>query len=367
MPQIQESIIIAASPAKIWGVLMDLKSWPEWNTFVTSIQVQPPHTELSVGSKQIITINKSQSYTNTVSILQPEKELRWNGSIITAAFFDTEHWCTLEEVVGDEVSTRFTQGERFSGILAPVLGAIGKLEELREGYVRMNQDLKQVVEGTVIRKVKFILAIVMIILTTRDARLDQMKIGQVQTTSLVDDVCELWNGILHSHALECAPWTKTKSDTIGSDSFGDFLHDFVDNARPVFDTTAKLIITLVADVLEKLIQKISVCAMNLNTIKPSTYRILCGCDKRLDHFMDFIFGHSPWLSRTTLKWDGARCDDINPLLFSDFNSCSAAHGKQLHKDETTLAVDFVGDCLPGSDLVLIPDTRCSGKASTGRR
>lgn len=148
MPQIQESIIIAASPAKIWGVLMDIKSWPEWNTFVTSIEVQPPQTELSVGSKQIITINKSQSYTNTVSILQPEKELRWNGSIITAAFFDTEHWCTLEEVAGDEVSTRFTQGERFSGILAPVLGALGKLEELREGYVRMNHDLKQVVQGT---------------------------------------------------------------------------------------------------------------------------------------------------------------------------------------------------------------------------
>lgn len=149
MPQIQESIIIAASPAKIWGVLMDLKSWPEWNTFVTSIEVQPPHTELSVGSKQTITINKSQSYNNTVSILQPEKELRWNGSIITAAFFDTEHWCTLEEVAGDKVSTRFTQGECFSGILAPVVSAMGKLEELKQGYVRMNQDLKQVVEGKV--------------------------------------------------------------------------------------------------------------------------------------------------------------------------------------------------------------------------
>jgi hypothetical protein len=102
---------------------------------------------LSVGSKQTITINKSQSYTNTVSILQPEKELRWNGSILTAAFFDTEHWCTLEEVAGDKVSTRFTQGERFSGILAPVVSAMGKLEELKQGYVRMNQDLKQAVEG----------------------------------------------------------------------------------------------------------------------------------------------------------------------------------------------------------------------------
>ncbi|KAF5676903.1 hypothetical protein FHETE_1965 [Fusarium heterosporum] len=148
MPQIQESIIIAAPPSRIWATIMNLASWPQWNTFVTSIIVQSPHTNLSVGSKQIITINNAQSYTNTVSVLDTEKELRWNGSILTPAFFDTEHWCILEEVAGDEVSTRFTQGERFSGILAPVVGVMGKLEELRVGYVRMNEDLKQVVEGT---------------------------------------------------------------------------------------------------------------------------------------------------------------------------------------------------------------------------
>ncbi|KAM0491387.1 hypothetical protein ACHAP8_010654 [Fusarium lateritium] len=92
MPEIQESVIILAPPAKVWAFLMDLKSWPEWNTFVTSIEIQPPHSELSVGSKQTITINKSQSYTNIVSVIIPEKELQWNGSILTPAFFNTEHW-----------------------------------------------------------------------------------------------------------------------------------------------------------------------------------------------------------------------------------------------------------------------------------
>ncbi|KAI8722793.1 hypothetical protein NCS52_00424200 [Fusarium sp. LHS14.1] len=146
MPQIQESIIIAASPARIWEVLMDLEAWPKWNTFVTSIKVQPPHAELCIGSQQTIEINKSQSYTNTVLVLEPEKELRWHGSILTPIFFNAEHWCLLEPVEGNEESTRFTQGERFSGILAPVVGAMGKLDELREGYVRMNRDLKEVVE-----------------------------------------------------------------------------------------------------------------------------------------------------------------------------------------------------------------------------
>ncbi|KAF4456662.1 hypothetical protein F53441_1218 [Fusarium austroafricanum] len=134
MSKIQESITIAAPPSQVWGILMDLKSWPEWNTFVASIEVQPPHTELAVGSKQSITINKAQTYTNVVSVLNPDKELRWNGSILTPIIFDTEHWCSLE-AVEDGKSTRFTQGERFSGVLAPVVAAMGKLNELREGYI----------------------------------------------------------------------------------------------------------------------------------------------------------------------------------------------------------------------------------------
>jgi hypothetical protein len=147
MPEIHESITIAAPPSQVWGVLMDLESWPRWNTFVTSIEVQPPHADLAVGSQQTITIDSTQTYNNVVSALQPEKELRRNGSILASIIFDTEHWCRLE-AVEDGQSTRFTQGERFSGILAPVAAAMGKLGELREGYVRMNQDLKCAVEGS---------------------------------------------------------------------------------------------------------------------------------------------------------------------------------------------------------------------------
>ncbi|KAF4439063.1 Polyketide cyclase dehydrase [Fusarium acutatum] len=147
MREIQESITITAPLSQVWSVLMDLKSWSKWNTFVTSIEVQPPHTELAVGSKQTITVENTQTYTNVVSVLQPEKELRWNGSILTPIVFDTEHWCHLV-AVEDGRSTRFTQGERFSGILAPIAAAAGKLNELQKGYVRMNSDLKREAEDT---------------------------------------------------------------------------------------------------------------------------------------------------------------------------------------------------------------------------
>lgn len=136
---------------------MDTASWPEWNTFVTSIEVQPPHSQLTVGSTQLITIVPDpdrapapQSYTNTISTLLPERELRWNGSVGHAIIFNTEHWCKLEPVVdaeGQSTSTRFIQGERITGLLAPIVKAMGKLEQLRLGYLRMNDDLKRRVEG----------------------------------------------------------------------------------------------------------------------------------------------------------------------------------------------------------------------------
>lgn len=158
MYEIQETIVIAAPPAAVWAVLEDYKSWPEWNTFVTSIQVQPPHSAFTEGSRQTITIvpqvnegSGSEVYTNTISKLSPERELRWNGQIVFAAFFNTEHWCTLEEVAGEGglggQCTRFVQGERCTGILSPVISMVGKMDQLKQGYARMNNDLKHFVEA----------------------------------------------------------------------------------------------------------------------------------------------------------------------------------------------------------------------------
>ncbi|QGI68452.1 hypothetical protein CEK27_012423 [Fusarium fujikuroi] len=211
MREIQESITIAALPSQVWSVLMDLESWPEWNTFVTSIKVQPPHTELAVGSKQTITIDKTQTYTNIVSVLQPEKELRWNGSILTPFIFNTEHRCRLE-AVGDGRSTRFTQGERFSGILAPIAAAAGKLnlaplialfgERVTMQY--MSQATGWADSFTLAMAPLGILTIVVSAIRVGGPSWLKAIIGRAREnlaaaevelmSSTSSDVCELWNG-----------------------------------------------------------------------------------------------------------------------------------------------------------------------------
>ncbi|KAH7175253.1 hypothetical protein EDB81DRAFT_632653 [Dactylonectria macrodidyma] len=157
MYDIQASVIMAASPHKLWQKLMDLPSWPHWNTFVTSIQVQGPDQILSTGSQQVITItpdaNKptsTESYKNVVTEIKPNKKLVWRGDLISPLVLSTEHWCTLEPVVskdGNTQNTLFAQGESFSGVMCVVVGLSGKPKQLKEGYVRMNNDLKKVVQG----------------------------------------------------------------------------------------------------------------------------------------------------------------------------------------------------------------------------
>ncbi|KAJ4148482.1 hypothetical protein LMH87_002948 [Akanthomyces muscarius] len=159
MTSIEESITIDAPPSKVWAKLMDLESWAKWNSFVTSIELEPPFDEISVGSRQKITIQPktdasgdAESYTNVTTSLIPERELRWRGKIFADFVFYTNHWCLLEtreQQSGSEIKTVFSQGEDFGGLLAPMVSITGKMTQLKEGYARMNMDLKRAVENDI--------------------------------------------------------------------------------------------------------------------------------------------------------------------------------------------------------------------------
>ncbi|KAI1856279.1 hypothetical protein JX265_011791 [Neoarthrinium moseri] len=153
MHLIEESVFIAAPPAKVWAILIDLGTWSTWNTFVINAKTLPPHQRPVVGSEQVITVAaKSASsspaeYSNKTIAVKDELELRWAGQLLFSAILHTEHWCLLESTNMDGVEgTMFMQGEKFEGLLVPVGKAMGLFEDMRQGYVRMNGDLKRVSE-----------------------------------------------------------------------------------------------------------------------------------------------------------------------------------------------------------------------------
>lgn len=82
------------------------------------------------------------SFNPSVLVAQPEKEFRWKGKILINGLFDGEHYFLMKPT---ESGTRFSQGEKFSGILVPLFSSTFSATE--QGFRRMNEQLKERAEA----------------------------------------------------------------------------------------------------------------------------------------------------------------------------------------------------------------------------
>jgi hypothetical protein len=141
--QLHSDIVIDASPARVWEIVSDFDAYPEWNPFIRRIAGQ-----MTVGSKLEAYLQppggRGMTFRPTVLAAEPERELRWSGSLVIPGIFDGEHIFRIEPIGPDRV--RFVQEERFSGALVPIiLRFIG--ESTLEGVAAMNRVLKARAEG----------------------------------------------------------------------------------------------------------------------------------------------------------------------------------------------------------------------------
>jgi hypothetical protein len=136
------SIVINATPAKVWEVLTNFNSYPDWNPFIRSINGTPaPANNFQVtlqppNSKPILMKPR-------VLVFEQQKELRWIGSLGIPYLFDGEHVFRLEE--NSNGSTTLHHFERFRGILIPFLSTLIE-KTTQEGFELMNAALKQRLE-----------------------------------------------------------------------------------------------------------------------------------------------------------------------------------------------------------------------------
>ena len=81
------SIDVAASPDRVWEVLVDVERWPEWTESVTSVRVLDGGS-LAVGSRVEVAQPKIPAGTYTVTALEPGRSFAWEqrqpGSTVTA-------------------------------------------------------------------------------------------------------------------------------------------------------------------------------------------------------------------------------------------------------------------------------------------
>jgi hypothetical protein len=142
MRELRREIDIDAPPSAVWGVLTNTGSYPDWNPFIRRIG-----GDLREGAKLEVRIEppggRAMTFKPTVLTVENESELRWLGRFLLRGLFDGEHIFRIE-ALGDS-RTRFTQAERFSGILVPVFGTT--LDKTELGFEHMNTALKAQAEA----------------------------------------------------------------------------------------------------------------------------------------------------------------------------------------------------------------------------
>lgn len=149
MKELRTSIEIDATPERVWDVLMDFESYPEWNPFITSLTgVVEPGGRIAADLEP--PEGKAMTIKPTVLRVEPTRELRWLGRLGLPRIFDGEH--IFELTPTDDGGTHLVHREEFRGVLvSPLLAWVGK--PTRAGFVAMNEALKVRAEALVLAEV----------------------------------------------------------------------------------------------------------------------------------------------------------------------------------------------------------------------
>jgi len=137
MHELRREIDIDAPPSAVWAVPTNTDSYSDWNPFIRRVS-----GDLREGAKLEVRIEppggRAMTFKPTVLNVENERELRWLGRFLLRGLFEGEHIFRLE-ALGDG-RTRFTQAERFSGILVRAFRTTLNKTEL--GFEQMNSALK---------------------------------------------------------------------------------------------------------------------------------------------------------------------------------------------------------------------------------
>ena len=138
MKELRTEIEIQASDKRVWQLLTDFASFPQWNPFMRQAVGEP-----KTGARLEMHIQPSgasgMTFRPTVLKAEPNRELRWLGHLLMPGLFDGEHILTIESLAENRV--RFVQREIFTGILVPLF-AHGLDTDTRRGFEEMNHALK---------------------------------------------------------------------------------------------------------------------------------------------------------------------------------------------------------------------------------
>jgi len=135
----ESRIDIDAPPALVWRVLTELDRYGEWNTFCPKAA-----STLQIGTPIVMTVRMNASHTRiqreVVRALEPGEKVCWGVTIGAEWLMTGSRWQVIEPA--GEGRCRYHTWERFTGLLAPFIGAAFG-GDVQRGFDQCALDLKR--------------------------------------------------------------------------------------------------------------------------------------------------------------------------------------------------------------------------------
>ena len=131
MKELRTEIEIQATAERVWQLLTDFPSFPQWNPFIRKAS-----GNIRVGERLEVKLQPSgasaMTFRPTVLKVEPNREFRWLGHLLIPGLFDGEHIFTIEplgEFACASPSAKSSTGCSFPCLRAdwiPIRGAASK-------------------------------------------------------------------------------------------------------------------------------------------------------------------------------------------------------------------------------------------------
>lgn len=133
------SIEIAAPADRVWAVLTDFATYPDWNPMVRRMS-----GEARTGARLSCFIQppgqKGMAFRPRVTACEAPRVFEWLGDIGVPALFDGRHRYEIRPRVGGGVT--LTQSERFTGLLVGAIFNAKMRAQTLAGFEALNAALK---------------------------------------------------------------------------------------------------------------------------------------------------------------------------------------------------------------------------------
>jgi hypothetical protein len=138
MKEYKASTTIHASPEKIWAVLTDGASWPQWDPSCDKIEGRiAPGEKLKAFTK----LSPGRAFPVKVSEFVPNQKMTWSGGMPLGLFKGVRTFTLTPR--GDTVE--FTLHEVFSGPMLALIG--GTISDMTDAFQKFVEGLKRRAES----------------------------------------------------------------------------------------------------------------------------------------------------------------------------------------------------------------------------